>query len=61
MLRENDSMISESETIAKIFNKDFNKIARGIGFSDPIPENFDKDDVLLSMIKRYDDHPASWQ
>ena len=58
MLCENDSIISESETVAKIFNKYFNEIADGIGFNDPIPENFDKDDILLCMIKRYDDHPS---
>ena len=58
MLCENDSIISESETVAKIFNKYFNEIADGIGFNDPIPEDFDKDDILLSMIKRYDDHPS---
>ena len=58
MLCENDSIISESETVAKIFNKYFNEIADGIGFNDPIPENFDKDDILLSMIKKYDDHPS---
>ena len=57
MLCENDSIISESETVAKIFNKYFYEIADGIGFNDPIPENFDKDDILASMIKRYDDHP----
>ena len=58
MLCENDSIINESETVAKIFNKYFNEIADGIGFNDPIPENFDKDDISLSMIKRYDDHPS---
>ena len=57
-LCENDSIISESETVAKILNKYFNEIADGIGFNGPIPENFDKDDILLSMIKRYDDHPS---
>ena len=55
---ENDSIISESESVAKIFNKYFNAIAEGIGFNDPIPENFDKDDIFLSLIKRYDDHPS---
>ena len=58
MLCENDSIISESESVAKIFNKYFNEIAEGIGFNDPIPENFDKDDIFLSLIKRYDDHPS---
>ena len=58
MLSENNSIITESESVAKIFNKYFNEIAEGIGFNDPIPENFDKDDILLSMIKRYDDHPS---
>ena len=59
MLRENDSIISESETVAKILNTYFNEIAEGIGFNDHIPENFDKDDILLSMIRRYDDHPPA--
>ena len=58
MLCENDSIISESESVSKIFNKYFNEIAEGIGFNDPIPENFDKDDIYLSLIKRYDDHPS---
>ena len=58
MLSENNSIITESESVAKIFNKYFNEIAEGIGFNDPIPENFDKDDILLYMIKRYDDHPS---
>ena len=58
MLCENNSIITESESVAKIFNKYFNEIAEGIGFNDPIPENFHKDDILLSMIKRYDDHPS---
>ena len=34
MLCENDSIISESESVAKIFNKYFNEIAEGIGFND---------------------------
>ena len=58
VLSENNSIITESESVAKIFNKYFNEIAEGIGFNDPIPENLDKDDILLSMIKRYDDHPS---
>ena len=45
MLCENDSIISESETVANIFNKYFNEIEDGIGFNDPFPENFDKDDI----------------
>ena len=57
MLRETDSIITELETVAKIFNKYFNEIAEGIGFNEPIPENFDQDDISLSMIKRYDEHP----
>ena len=58
MVSENNSIITESESVAKIFNKYFNEIAQGIGFNDPISENFDKDDILLSMIKSYDDHPS---
>ena len=36
MLSENNSIITESESVAKIFNKYFNEIAEGIGFNDPI-------------------------
>ena len=50
MLRENDSTISESETVAKIFNKYFNEIAEGIGFNVPIPENFNKDETTPSRL-----------
>ena len=57
MLHQNDSIINESETVAEIFNKYFNEIAEGIGLNDPIPENFDKVDILSSMIRRYDEHP----
>ena len=58
MLGENDLIITESESVTKIFNKYFNAIAEGIGCNDPIPENLDSDDILLSMIKRYDNHPS---
>ena len=51
MLCENYSIISESESVAKIFNKYFSEIAEGIG-------KFDVGDKLLSLIKRYDDHPS---
>ena len=50
MLRENDSIITESETVAKIFNKYFNEIAEGIEFNDPIPENFDQDRHSILFI-----------
>ena len=58
MSSENNSIFTESESVAKIFNKFFNEISEGIIFNDPIPQNVDKDDVLYSMIKRYDDHPS---
>ena len=35
MLSENGSIISESESVAKIFNKYFNETAEGIGFNHP--------------------------
>ena len=50
-------MISEKEYVADIFNNYFNKIAEGLGFNDPIPNDFHDDDVLLSAIK-YDSHPS---
>ena len=58
MLGENGLITTESESVAKIFNKYFNEIAEEFGFNDPIPENCDSDEKLLYMIKRYDNHPS---
>ena len=58
ILEENGMIISEKEHVADIFNNYFSKIAEGLGFNDPIPNDYHDDDVLLSAIKRYDSHPS---
>ena len=60
MLCANDSIISESESVAKIFNKYFNEIVEGIGFNDPIPENFDRDDIFYLWLRDMMTTRASW-
>ena len=44
-------IISEKEFVADIFNNYFSKIAEGLGFNDPIPNDYHDDEVLLSAIK----------
>ena len=46
MLGEIDSIITESESVAKIFKKYFNEIAEEIGCNYLIPEKIDSDDIL---------------
>ena len=57
MLSENDSIISEPRNqFPKYSTSIFQWNCWGYWFNDPIPDNFDKDDILLSL--RYDDHPS---
>ena len=58
ILEENGMIISEKEYVADIFKNYFSKIAEGLGFNDPIPNDYHDDDVLLSAIKKYDRHPS---
>ena len=51
-------IISEKEYVADIFNHYFSKIAEGLGFNDPIPNDYHDDDVLLSAIKNTTATPA---
>ena len=44
--------------MAKIFNEYFTKIASDIGYNDLIPDDYDNDDVLISLIRKYDNHPS---
>ena len=44
--------------MAKIFNEYFTGIASDIGFNDPIPDDYGKDEVLISLIAKYDNHPS---
>ena len=32
------------------------KIASGIGYNNPIPDDYDNDDVLIALIAKYDSH-----
>ena len=58
ILRENDDIVNDAESEAKIFNEYFTQIASDIGFNDPIPDDYDNDDVLISFIEKYDKHPS---
>ena len=40
MLCDNDEIITDSISVANIFNKYFMEIAESIGFNDPIPSDF---------------------
>ena len=51
-------IISEKEYVADIFNNCFSKIAEGLGFNDPIPNDYYDDDVLLPAIKNTTATPA---
>ena len=44
--------------MVRIFNEHFTGFASDIGFNDPIPDNYGKDDVLISVIAKYDNHPS---
>ena len=51
-------IISEKEYVADIFNKYFSKIAEGLGFNDPTPNDYHDDDVLLTAIKKIRQPPS---
>ena len=44
--------------LLKFFNEYFTGIASDIGFKDPIPDDYGKDEVLVSLIAKYDNHPS---
>ena len=58
VLRENDDIVNDAESVAKIFNEYFTQIASDIGFNYTIPDDYDNDDVLISLIAKYDKHPS---
>ena len=58
ILRGEDGIINDATSVAKIFNEYFTKIAFDIGYNDPIPDDYDNDDVLISLIRKYDNHPS---
>ena len=54
ILREKDDIVNDN----KNFNEYFTGIASDIGFNDPIPDDYGKDEVLISLIAKYDNHPS---
>ena len=58
ILREEDDIINDAESVAKIFNEYFTKIASGISYDDLIPDDYDNDDVLIALIAKYESHPS---
>ena len=58
ILCENDCIISDAEEMAKVFNEYFAEIADGIGFSDPIPDDYIDDEVFSCYVSRCSNHPS---
>ena len=58
ILREKDDIVNDAKSVVKIFNDYFTGIASDIGFNDPIPDDYSKDEVLISLITKYDNHPS---
>ena len=58
ILCEEDGIVNDAKSVAKIFNEYFTKIAFDIGYNDPIPDDYDNDDVLISLIRKYDNHSS---
>ena len=58
ILQEEDDIVNDAESVAKIFNEHFTKIASGIGYNDPMPDDYDNGDVLIALIAKYDSHPS---
>ena len=44
--------------MANVFNEYLIKMASDIGYSDPIPDDYVNDDVLIALIAKYDSHPS---
>ena len=58
IFREKDGIVNDAKSVAKIFNEYFTGIAPDFGFNDPIPGDYGEDDVLISLIAKYDNHPS---
>ena len=58
ILREKDDIVNDAKSVTKIFNEYFTGIASDIGFYDPIPDDYGKDEVLISLIAKYDNPPS---
>ena len=57
ILRVEDGIVNGAKSVAKIFNEYFTPIASDIGYRDPILDDRENDDVLVSLIAKYDKHP----
>ena len=57
-LLENEIVITDPTSIANIFNMYFAKLADGIGFNDPIPDDYYDDSTIENMCYKYDTHPS---
>ena len=58
ILCENDCIISDAEEVAKVFNEYFVGIADGIGFGDPIPDDYIDDEVFSCYMCKYSNHSS---
>ena len=58
MLFENDCLITDTKQVANVFNRYFTEIAQGIGFNDPIPDDYYEKFTMTTLISKYDSHPS---
>ena len=58
ILREEDDIVNDAESVAKTFNEYFIQIASDICYNNPIPYDYDNDDVLIALIAKYNSHPS---
>ena len=55
ILREKDDIVNDAKSVAKIFNEYFTGIASDIGFNDPIPDDYGKDEAK-SVAKIFNEY-----
>ena len=55
---EKDDIVNDAKSVDKIFNEYFTGIASDIGFNDPIPDDYGKDEVLIALTAEYENHPS---
>ena len=58
ILREKYDIVNDAKSVAKVFNEFFTGIASDIGFNYLIPDDYGKDEVLIYLIAKYDNHPS---
>ena len=58
MLRENNTLITNTVDVCNVFNDYFTNVANTIGFQDKIPLNVMNDELLHFIITKFKHHPS---